>query len=165
MARGILLIVVAVALGIVLLQATDSPEPFQATADGGGAGGDRGTTPEIDDDTTTTTTPTTQAPVAHDPSEVTVLVANGSGISGAAGRVADSLKASNYVTAPSVNANTPAETSTVYYAPGYEADAAAVAGLLTPTPAIEPMPDPLPVDDLSGAQILVVVAADLAGGA
>jgi hypothetical protein len=162
MARGILLIVVAVALGVVLLRATDSPEPFEATSSGRTETTDRGTTPATDEEADTTTT-TAEAAVARDPSEVTILVANGSGMRGAAGRVADTLKGSNYVTAPSVNAKEPAEASTVFYAPGYEADAAAIAGLLTPAPGVQPMPDPLPVDDLSGAQVLIVVAADLAG--
>jgi hypothetical protein len=167
MARGIGLIIVAVVLGVVLLKATDSPEPFreEATAgesatngdDGGEAVDDGG---EAGDDSTTTT-----VAQARNPAEVTILVANGSGVSGAAGRVAETLKGANYAMKDSTNTTSPAESSFVYFTPGYEADAAAVAARLAPaTPAVQAMPDPVPVRDLAGANILVVVAADLAAG-
>jgi len=155
--RGLALIVVAVLLGVVLLRSTDHTTPFTATATG-------------DEKTTTTTAPdqkgtsTTEAPKAHDPSQVSILVANGSGTTGAASRIAGSLAASNYVLKTSTNTKTPASASVVYYAAGYEADARAIAKLLTPQPGVEAMPAALPVADLAGAQILVIVAADLAGG-
>lgn len=163
MARGIGLILVAVLLGIVLLNATDSPEPFRAestASDGGGTatGTDPGGTAGEGDTTTTTAQP------ARNPAEVAVLVANGSGVSGAAGRIAELLKGSNYVLKDSTNTTSPAESSVVYYEPGYEADARAVAALLTPPPGVSAMPDPKPVRDLAGANVLVVVAADLAAG-
>lgn len=159
LARGIALIVAAVVLGLVLLNATEKSPVLQATADDGDSAA-----------TTTTTDPerrttTTVAARAHDPAEVTILVANGSGVKGAAGRIAESLKASNYVLKESTNTQTPAEASIVYYAEGYQADARAVASLLTPPPGIQPMPtEALPVKDLAGANLLVVVAADLAAG-
>ena len=158
LARGIALIVAAVVLGLVLLNATDKSPVLEATADDG------------DTEVTTTTTDaerttTTVAARAHDPAEVTILVANGSGVKGAAGRIAESLKASNYVLKESTNTQTPAEASIVYFAEGYQADARAVASLLTPPPGIQPMPtEALPVKDLAGANLLVVVAADLAAG-
>ena len=37
-----------------------------------------------------------------------------------------------------------------------------VAAKLTPAPGVLPMPNPAPVNDLLGANVLVVVAADLA---
>ena len=164
MARGIMLIVVAVLLGVVLLNATDDPEPFAQASDE--ESDDQGATPTTDpeaageaEDDTTTTLPA----VARDPSEVTVYVVNGSGVKGAAGSITERLKGSGYVAADPGNVEV-VDASRVYFVPGYEADAAAVAGLLTPPPAVEAMPDPQPVDDLKGAQVLVVVAADLAGG-
>jgi hypothetical protein len=155
--RGLALILVAVLLGVVLLRSTDRTTPFTATATG-------------DEKTTTTTAPdddgtsTTEPPPVHDPAEVSILVANGSGTNGAAARIAGSLAASNFVLKTSTNTKTPASASIVYYAAGYEADAQAIAKLLTPQPGVEAMPAELPVADLAGAQILVVVAADLAGG-
>lgn len=158
LARGIALIVAAVVLGLVLLNATEKSPVLEATADDGDT---EVTTPTTDAERTTTTV----AARAHDPAEVTILVANGSGVKGAAGRIAESLKASNYVLKESTNTQTPAEASIVYFAEGYQADARAVASLLTPPPGIQPMPtEALPVKDLAGANLLVVVAADLAAG-
>jgi hypothetical protein len=161
MARGIALIVAAVLLGVILLQATDSPEPFanvDAERETTDTGNDTPTSVPTDD---TVTTDTTVAP-AHDPAEVTVLVANGANISGLASTISDQLKAANFVVAEPTNTKAPAAESAVFYTPGYEADAAAIAALLTPAPKTAPLPDPPPVDDLAGAQVLVVAAADLA---
>ena len=156
--RGIGLIVVAIVLGVVLLNATDD-EPVGISAGDDDNGSALGEQPAGDDGQTTTTV----AAVAHDPAQVTILVANGSGVRGAAGRVADTLKGSNYVTLEPTNTKAPAEASTVYFVPGYEADARAIAALLTPAPGVSAMPAELPVDDLAAAHVLVVVAADLAG--
>lgn len=165
MARGIALIVAAIVLGVVLLRATDSPtpSPIKATTSGTTA-----TTPTTAPDGTSSTTAappaTTTNAKAHTPSQVQVLVANGSGVAGAAGRVAGKLNAVNYVVKPSVNAKATASASVVYFTPGYEADARAIAALLSPQPSVQPLPDPPPVKDMAGAKVLVVVAADLAAG-
>jgi hypothetical protein len=156
MLRGLALILVAVVLGVVLLRSTDHTPTF--------------TEVKASDGTTTTTaagstsSTTAAAAKAHDPSEVSVLVANGTLTTGAAGRIAGQLAASNFVLKPATNTKTPASASVVYYAAGYEADAQAVAKLLTPQPGVQAMPATLPVADLAGAQVLVIVAADLAGG-
>jgi hypothetical protein len=155
-ARGIALIVAAIVLGVVLLNATDKSPELTAKADTPGVT----TTTTARDSTTSSTAPAK----AHDPAQVPILVANGSKVKGAAGRIAESLKASNYVLKESVNTDTPAEGSVVYYTPGYEADARAVAALLTPPPAVQAMPSTAPVKNLAGAKLLVVVAADLAAG-
>jgi hypothetical protein len=165
MARGIALIVAAVLLGVVLLRATDGPEPFTADAtesndDDGGTGDDTVTTLPSDTETTVTT-----AVPAHNPAEVTVLVANGASISGLASKISDQLKAANFVVAEPTNTKEAAAESAVFYTAGYEADAAAIAALLNPAPKTAPLPNPPPVDDLAGAQVLVVAAADLAAAA
>jgi hypothetical protein len=159
MARGIALIVAAVILGVVLLKATDSPAPFvpKVTA----ADGSTTTSTTEATGSTTATTPTTAAAKAHKPGEVKVLVVNGSGVTGAAGRVATTLASEGYVLKPSGNVKT-ASASNVYYQPGYDADARAIAAKLSPAPGVVPMPTPAPVKDLLGANVLVVVAADLA---
>lgn len=164
MARGVALIVAAVLLGVLLLRATDGND-FNTVAS-------RDTTnTTVGDDTTNTTaksggtTVTTAVKTARNPAEVTVLVANGAGVNGLASKVADKLKAANYVTAEPGNTKAPADESAVYFTPGYEADAAAVAALLTPAPKVSALPDPPPVDDMKGAQVLVVAAADLSTAA
>lgn len=164
MARGIALIAVAVLLGVILLRATDSPEPFAGqtidVGDDDPAGDGTVTTPLAGD-----TTPTSVAAEQHDPATVTVLVANGARIQGLASRVSDQLKAANYVTAEPGNTLAPADESAVFYTPGYEADAAAIAALLAPPPPVAALPDPAPVEDMKGAHVLVVAAADLASAA
>lgn len=159
MARGVALIVAAVLLGVILLRATDSPEPF-ANVDTEDAVADDGDSTVTSDPASTT--PSVTATAARDPSEVTVLVANGAGIPGLASTIADQLKGANYVVAEPGNTKAPADDSAVYYTPGYEADAAAVAALLTPPPQVAPLPSPAPVDDMKSAHVLVVAAADLA---
>jgi hypothetical protein len=166
MARGIALIVAAVLIGVVLLRSTDGSEPFRTASgedDGGttdptGAGEEPGDGTEGEGGTTTTVA------TAHDPAQVTVLVANGTRVAGAAGRITETLKASNFVTAPPGNTASPAEASAVYFAEGYEADANVIAGLLNPAPSVAAMPNPPPVADLAGAHVLVVLGADLAAG-
>ncbi len=161
LARGVVLIVAAVIVGVLLLRSTDSAEPFRATAATTTPTGGGGQTTNTTGGQAATTT-TTVAAKAHDPATVTVLVANGSGVKGAAGKIATTLKGSNYVTATPANTTAPVNASIVYFAPGYELDAKAVAALLKPTPGTAAMPNPLPVTDLAGAQVLVVIASDLA---
>ena len=159
MARGVALIIAAVLLGVVLLKATDEPA-FEAV------GSDRVTVPSGDGETTTTLKgSSTTLVAAHDPSSVTVLVANGAGIKGLASKIADKLKAANYVTAEPENTKAPADASAVFFSPGYEADANAIAALLTPAPKVAPLPNPAPVTDLKSAKVVVVAAADLATAA
>jgi hypothetical protein len=157
--RGIALIAVAVVLGVVLLQATDAPSPFEATT--------RDTTtttatepvPEPDDGTD----PADPAPAEpRDPGTYTVLVANASGVSGVAARVTEQVQEAGFqAAAPSNAARAP--TSTVYFNEGFEAEAQAVAALFTPVPEVAPLDlDPLPVDDLRGASVVVIVGPDLA---
>ena len=161
MARGIALIVLAVVLGIVLLNATDRTPSFTEST---GSKATVTTVTPSGGSTSSSSTPATTKSKAHDPSAVSILVANGSGVKGAAAKIATTLAGSNYVLKTSVNTKTPAASSIVYYTPGYDADARAIASLLTPAPSVQPMPDPLPVADLTGANVLVVVAADIAAG-
>ena len=159
MARGVALIIAAVLLGIVLLNATD--EPAQEAS-----GVDRTTLPSDTGNTTTTLKgSSTTISTVHDPSKVTVLVANGAGINGLASKIGDKLKAANYVTAEPGNTKAPADESAVYFLPGYEADANAIAALLTPAPKVAALPNPAPVADQKNAKVIVVAAADLATAA
>lgn len=154
--RGVALIAIAVVLGIVLLQATDSA-PFDDAADGDG------------DATTTTSAPgeapttTTTAAANRPPGSVTVLVANGSGVSGAATRVSATVTAGGFQTSEPANAES-VQRSVSYFAPGFEAEARAVAALFTPPPDVQALPDPPPVPNLRAASVVLVIAEDLAGG-
>ena len=162
MARGVALIVAAVVLGVVLLRATDGTDlDAVATDDTEDDRSDSAIDDETDSSVDLPTTDTTLAP-PRDPAEVTVLVANGAGIGGLAGRIAETLNGANYVTAEPTNTRAPANESVIFYTPGYEADAAAIAALLSPVPRVEALPDPPPVESVGTANVLVVAAADLA---
>lgn len=154
--RGVALIAAAVVLGVVLLRAQ---EPFRPAAD-------------PVQTTTTTAEPEKVAdpdgdaddevPEVRDPGDYTVLVANGAGVAGAAGRFSARLADGGFQVAEPTNAER-VETSTLYFAEGFEREAGEVAALLDPTPALQPLPEVPPVEDLAGASILLVVGPDLTG--
>ena len=120
---------------------------------------------EGDEETAAGATSTTSVPGARPPADVSVLVANGSGVSGAAGELTERVGEAGYETAQPANIRNDGtvQGSTVYYAEGYAAEANALAATLTPPPPVAPLPDPAPVDDLRGATVLLVVGPDLAG--
>jgi len=158
--RGVVLVAVAVVLGFFVLRAID---------DTGGA-------PGVPDETAATTgedaaeggeAPESTEPAAPQPrpvGEVTVIVANASGVSGAAAEQTDLIAGAGYVTLEGTNAPEQSETTQVLALPGYEADAAALATAINAPPeSVAVMPDPPPLDP-AGAQILVILGTDLAAG-
>ena len=96
----------------------------------------------------------------HHPSEVRVLVANGTSLCGAAGRLATSLSAQGFNVLPPTNADNPADASAVYYVEGYGADGAVLASLLqVDSSRVLPMPSSPPTAP-GGAHVLLHVGAD-----
>ena len=100
----------------------------------------------------------------RDPSTIGVLVANGTDVSGAAGRLSGELNTHNYVTLPPVNA-TPQTSSAIYYRGGYEVDAQCIGILLgVSSGPFFPMPDPPPggitLETLGNAYILILIGPD-----
>jgi hypothetical protein len=160
--RGALLIVVAVLLGLGLLA--------NGFRDDDGVSTTKSNTSTTRPTGSTDTTGTT-VPVAHDPAQVKVLPLNGSGKTGVAGQAAEQLKAANYTLLEAGNAKGGTlSASIVYFQPGYDADAAAIAAKLgLPAGAAQPLPTPVPdaVGDPQGANIVVVIGTDapVAGGA
>ncbi len=163
-ARGAILLVVAAVLGIVLLQAFDT--------DFGGVGGvgvDVGgstTVPSLG--TVTTSVPpgpaaTVPATIpSRAPSEVTVLVANGTGIRGLGGQTADALKAVGYNTLTAVDATTALDVTRVQFVAGYESEGRAIALTLGLTAtAVQALNSPA-VPDTQGANVIVLLGADVA---
>lgn len=191
--RGVILAIAAVVLGVVILsQGFDDPDsvatgPAPASddsatepSDDGGddsaaddsaaddSSADDGATQPSDDggdDTTAADDSTTEIPdVLHEPSEVRVLVVNGVGVAGAAGRVNNELIASGYNGLSPTNTNPPAsaEATSVYYEPGYELDARQLAQALNAPPtAVAPLPESVPVDDLLQANVVIILGPDL----
>jgi hypothetical protein len=149
--RGTILVVVAVVLGLVLIRNGVDTE-VSANGDGGG-----NTTATTGDGTTTTTA------ALRPPAQVKVLVANGSGVNGAASKVTTTLQGQAYVTGNPTDALQRVTATAVYFTPGYEREAQAVATAIGGTAAIaQALPAQLPVADMQQANVLVVLGPDLA---
>jgi LytR cell envelope-related transcriptional attenuator len=159
-ARGVILVAVAVVLGFFVLRAIDDtggdPPTVEAEKPAGEAGGEgSGATPETPD--------TTAPPATHAPGEVTVLVANASGVTGAAAAQTETVAGAGYATAEPTDSPQASETTQVLAVAGFEADATALATAIGAAPeAVQAMPEPPPVE-LGGAQVLILLGTDLAG--
>jgi hypothetical protein len=159
--RGVVLVAVAAVLGFFLLRAVDDS----------GSGIDVATPDTETNDTTaasesTAGSDTTAAPEPRPPGEVTIIVANASGVQGAATQMTERLSGAGYLYAPAGNApeGTELATTEILPAAGFEPEAARLAGEMgLPPEAVKPMTDPPPVD-LAGANILVLLGTDLADG-
>jgi hypothetical protein len=169
-ARGAVLVVVAVLVGLFLLRnGLDTSEVVTASRDDSSSdsgdtsdgGADEGSD-EATDDGTETTEDTT--PAARPPAEVPTIVLNGSGVSGAAGSYSEVLASLGYqLTKPTGgNAATNVPSTQVLYAEGFEQEAMAVAvaiGAPSLVPALLTEPSP---GDIVGASVVVVLGPDLA---
>lgn len=158
-ARGAALVVVAVLLGLVLLRnGLDTSEVVTSsrddTEDDGGDAGEA-----IDDGTETTET---TVPVKT-PAEVTVIVLNGTSVSGAAGKYSTAIGSAGYQMLEPGDASTKIPVTAVFFTQGFEREAAAVAlaagAPATVTPAALPAPPP---GEVGAANVVVVIGADLA---
>lgn len=163
--RGIVLILIALAVGIFLLYRGFGGSDDTATTDeetGGDAGDSADTAPDPDDsgdgaggdvssngDSTEvapeddTTVPPPQTPlVTNPPGEVKVATVNGTGESGLASAAAGLLMPHGYVTTPKNAEGSQVPVSVIYYRAGYSEDAKAVAAHLSaPAHIITPAPD------------------------
>jgi len=148
--RTVFVVLVALGLGLLILK--------YGFDDSGGTVSSGATTTTSTSTTVAASTTSTSVNLAN----TQVLVANASGVSGAAGRVTTQLKDKGYTTLPATNAKqTGLATTTVYYQPGYEAQAGQVAQSLgVTTPAA--IPSPPPVASLGDADVVVVVGKDIA---
>ena len=183
--RALLLIVVAVLLGAALLWkglddgtdlVSDQPVPTTTapTGDGTPDDGSGDGTPDDgsgdgtpDDGTGGTTTSTLFPTITEPPSEVQVLVANGSGTARAAGSVTELLVPKGYATLAPANAQ-PTDSTMIFFRPGMVAEARAVMELLAPdSPDLLAQIPPTglavaenALDRLESADIVVILGAD-----
>ena len=96
----------------------------------------------------------------HNRNEVRILVANGTGICGAAGRVATILSAEGYTMLPAVNADAASDVSTIYYVEEYGLDAAVVASLIqVDSSRVLPLPTTPPTAP-GDSDVLIHIGAD-----
>jgi hypothetical protein len=152
--RAVALVVVGVTLGVVLLHSIGRAP----------AGSVVSVTPTSTPSTTAPPATTTTTAAARPPAQVKALAANGTKTSGAANKVADTLRKAGYNVLAPTNATTSAQSSSVYYVPGFLSEAGAVAAALGLAPtAVMPLPTPSPVANMNGAEVVVVVGPDLAG--
>lgn len=174
--RAIVLVIVAVALGAFLLargfdDSDDSTEASSITPTDESTNSDpEEAETDVTTSTTTTTTTTTTSPVVtRPPGEVKVAVMNGTGVRGRAGRTADTLNATGFVTAAKNTQQDRVQTSVIYYRPGYGDDAKAVASVLgAPPDIITPAPgtimtlirNPEAPADLEEFNIFAVIGTD-----
>lgn len=109
--------------------------------------------------------PSTSTSVLHPPAEVRVLVANGTDVTGAAGATLDTLVANagyNGVGAVNDLGEEVLLETFIYYSQGYDLDAQNVRLIINADSSnVLPLPETLPIDDLSDANVLVHVGADL----
>jgi len=161
-ARGAALVVVAVLIGLFLLRnGLDTSEVV--TNNGKGPGTSSGSTDDGSGDGTTTTTTLATRP----PAEVPTIVLNDSGISGTAGKYSDALAAAGYqLTNPDgANADAPGDAATtlIFFAPGFEVEAAAVGVAIGAPATVVPTAMPTtPPGPTAGASVVVVIGTDLA---
>ncbi len=110
-------------------------------------------------------TTTTSVPVQA-PANVPLLVANGSGVSGAAAAFSARLHAAGWTTLPPTNASAHVTSSRVYYLNGQQAAATTAAAMLhIPAGSVAPYSSSVPVSGIGTAEVLVVLGPDVASSA
>lgn len=119
--------------------------------------------------TTTTTTTTTQPKLAAGANpanaQVTVRVANGTGVAGAAGRITQKLQSLDFNVVVPINATVSNLTkTTVYYYAGFQVAGQAIAEILgLPASAAKPLTSTAPLPNIYPSDVNVVLGADIAG--
>lgn len=161
--RAVLLLAFAVVLGAGLLNQLDDTEVGTRTISAAAPPVEEDTAAPVNDNSQVTVV---SAPALRTPAEVKVLVANGVGVTGAASKVAGRLQPAGYQLLKPGNTLSRNENSTVQFAPGYEAEAQALATSLgMPGTAVQPLTQPAPVAELEGANVVVIVGNELANAA
>jgi len=163
---SIVLAVVAVVVGFLILNNITDDGPSA----GGGVETPVGSTPEntatgnsaLDNTTTSTTTPALVTAGA------TVVVANASGVAGAAGRMTTELASLNFVMAVATNSTQTGLVASIVHYDASNAAALAVAESVARSMGgviVEIVPTPPPVEgaSLNGAGVLVLLGTDQAG--
>jgi hypothetical protein len=154
------LVVVAIVVGIFLMN-----------KGGGGAvvasAGDR-----LPATTTTTSLPpgavtqTTQTSATLPPASVRIVAANGTTVKGLAAKTKTTLAAAGYTNVAALSTSTPVTSSLIYYVPGADADARAVAkavGFSVDRVAALPPASQIPVTPITGARVILLLGPDAPG--
>jgi len=157
-ARGAALVVVAVVLGLLLLRNGLDTSEVVTSSKGDSTTKDKGSDGGGDPGTTTTTIP------LKAPSAVSVIVLNGTSVGGAAGKYSTAIGTAGYTMLAPGDAATKIPATQIFFAPGFEREAKAVAlaagAPASLTPAAMPTPPP---GEVGAANVVVVIGTDLAG--
>jgi len=152
--RVILVVGIAALLGWFILR-----NGFPGTG-GGGDGGDASSA------TTTVAVTTTVAPTTTtvNMAGTRIVVANGSGVGGSAGRMSDVLRQEGYAVIEPTNAvRNDYQTTEIHFLQGFEAQAGVVARELgLPVTGLLPDPSPVPKEGIQDANVIIIVGKDLA---
>lgn len=161
--RGVLLIVFALALGILLLaRAIDGPTSRVSTGTTTGTASPQTTAAPAPTGTApATTAPAAPVQPAHNPADVPVLVLNGREVQGVARANNDVLLRLSYNGLPPSNTPGAVPTTAVYFTdPAFQADAGKVAEALTiPADKVAALPAGFGVD-VKTAKVVVVLGQD-----
>ena len=158
--RGSVLVVVAIVVGVLLMH-----------KGGGGVvaapAGDR-----LAATTTTSTVPgggapsTTLTSATTPPAGVKVIAANGATVKGLAAKTKATLASAGYTNVSAVSTTSPVTSSLIYFVPGADADARAVAkaaGFSVDRVAALPPAAQVPVSPITGARVIVLLGPDAPG--
>lgn len=157
LARGILLVGVAVVISVVLLHTV--PTPGTRPTGAGPASSPAPSTATSRHRSGSGATTTTAAA----PSQIAVLVANGTSVGKGASHLSTALGAAGYHMLTPTDTTQAQSASAVYFVPGYADAAAAIANLLQLGPStVQAVPSGLPVPSVAGADIVVVEGPHLA---
>lgn len=162
-ARGLILLVVAVLLGIYLLQKFDTGSSFNVPVQSGA--------PSATTKATTTTTrklptvsvlPTVTTKAVRSPDQVKVLPANGTSTQGLGGRTGDYLHTLGYNNLAATDASKTVDATMVEHKADFDAEARALAvSLQLPASSVRVLDDNVPVSDTRNADIVLVIGPDL----
>ena len=153
---------VAVALGFILLL-KGGGVGFQTDSQDVKIGEGSNKTTTTEPAVPTTTTPSTSVA----PATLKVVVLNGAGLSGYAATAANFLGLAGYPNIAAKTAAAQVQTTTVYYAPGYEGDAKAIAKLRS-IGAVQPLPTgtvlgKVATDVPTDTNVVIVLGPDVEG--
>jgi hypothetical protein len=159
-ARGAALVVVAILVGLFLLRnGIDTTTTATGSTDKGASTDAGGTDTGTDSDSTTSSTLG-----LRDPAQTPTVVLNGTQVNGAAKKWSSFLQSKGYGLTDTDGAGGPdAAATSVYYAAGFEQEAAAVATLIgAPSTSVALVPTPAP-QNAGTAKIIVVLGPEIAG--
>ena len=145
--RGAVLVLLAAVLGFLILRGVEARQEVPVVA---GQAVTAATPAAVvatpTPGTAAVAVPTTDVSTSRARGEIRVLVANGTDVSGQAGRLTDVLRNQGYNTRSAVNGDAPAVgTSLIYYRPGFAAEAELVRQDLNTQTVVAPMPVPDPI--------------------